>query len=225
MSASDQPDGKVNLDARNQQFLERLSTLAREGRRPLSEFLKLSEGAGQQELRAVRAFLFDLFCQIYNIDVSSEEGAGVRFKLLQELSRGQSIEEIANLFIGSLYVTESKLKAIPVPVPDVARTRGLAERADLAIQAEYNHRISLHSIAADLSVSKEHLSRIFKKKFGVTVTERIHQVRIDAAKRRMEAGDVSLKQVCYETGYQSYNDFYRNFRKVTGVSPKDFVRP
>jgi YesN/AraC family two-component response regulator len=39
----------------------------------------------------------------------------------------------------------------------------------------------------------------------------------------MATGEHSLKQVCYETGYQSYNDFYRNFRKVTGVSPKDFV--
>ena len=144
----------------------------------------------------------------------------MRFKFLQELARGESVEEITNLFIGNLYLTEYKLKSVG-PATD-GKARGLAERARLTIDEGYARRLSLHSIAQDLAVSKEHLSRIFKKKFAKTVTEYIHEVRIAAARRLMMTGDYSLKQVCYETGYQSYNDFYRNFRKVTGVSPKDF---
>ena len=211
------------MDAKNQQFLEKLTGLAREGRRPLSEFLKLSGQAGEDDLRAVRSFLFELYCQIYDIDSKADEGSGVRFKFLQELAKGQSVEEITNLFIGNLYLTEYRLKAGgPAPAPD-PRVRGLAERARLVIDEGYSRRISLNSLATDLAVSKEHLSRIFKKKFGVTVTEYIHQVRIESARRLMASGDYSLKQICYETGYQSYNDFYRNFRKVTGVSPKGFV--
>jgi YesN/AraC family two-component response regulator len=214
---------EVALDAKNQQFLEKLSGLAREGRRPLSEFLQLSGQAGEEDLRAVRAFLFELYCQIYDIDAKSDQGSSVRFKFLQELAKGQSVEEITNLFIGNLYLTEYKLKAkTPVVSPD-GKVRGLAERAKIAIEQNFARRISLNSIALDLSVSKEHLSRIFKKKFGMTVTEFIHQIRIETARKLMAAGEYSLKQVCYETGYQSYNDFYRNFRKVTGVSPKGFV--
>lgn len=222
-SARSRFGGKASLDAKKQQFLERLSSLAREGRRPLAEFLKLSGQADGDELRAVRGFLFDLYCQIYNIDANSEEGAGVRFKLLQELSKGQSIEEVTNLFIGNLYLTEYQLRTGPVVAPDPLRARGLAERAHLTIEQGYAQRISLNSIATGLAVSKEHLSRVFKKKFGVTVTEYIHQVRIDNAKRLMATGQYSLKQICYETGYQSYNDFYRNFRKVAGQSPKDYA--
>jgi YesN/AraC family two-component response regulator len=211
------------LDAKNQQFLEKLSGLAREGRRPLSEFLQLSGQAGEEDLRGVRSFLFELYCQIYDIDAKSDQGSSVRFKFLQELAKGQSVEEITNLFIGNLYLTEYKLRAkAPALAPD-GRARGLGERARMAIEQGYSRRISLNSIAQDLMVSKEHLSRIFKKKFGITVTEFIHQVRIEAARKLMASGDHSLKQVCYETGYQSYNDFYRNFRKVTGVSPKGFV--
>ena len=211
------------LDAKNH-ILERLSGLTRDGRRPLSEFLQLAGQAGEDDLRSVRAFLFELYCQIYDIDARSDQGSGVRFKFLQELSKGQSVEEVTNLFIGNLYLTEYKLKAKgPAPTPEAARVRGLAERARLAIDEGYARRISLNSIANDLSVSKEHLSRIFKKKYGATVTEHIHQVRIENARRLMATGEHSLKQVCYETGYLSYNDFYRNFRQVTGVSPKGFV--
>lgn len=216
---------KVELDARKQRFLARLSKLTREGRRPLTEFLSLSGEAGEEELRAVRSFLFDLFCQIYDIDADSDEGSRVRFKFLQELGKGQSVEEVTNLFIGNLYLTEFGVGAAPTKVVPVeaGRPRSLAERARLVIEQSFASRISLNSIAAELSVSKEHLSRIFKKKFGVTVTEYIHQVRIEHARRLMAAGEHSLKQVCYESGYQSYNDFYRNFRKITGTSPKDFV--
>lgn len=213
------------MDARNKQFLESLSGLAREGRRPLEDFLKLSGQAGEDDLRAMRAFLFDLYCHIYNIDPKTTEGSGVRFKFFQELSRGESIEEITNLFIGNLYVTEYKLKARAAEPAVDQQPRGLAERARAVIDRSYSRRISLNSIASDLNVSKEHLSRVFKKKLGVTVTEYIHQVRIENARRLMSSGEYSLKQVCYETGYQSYNDFYRNFRKVTGVSPKGFVEP
>jgi len=217
---------KAEVDSKKQDLLERLQSLTREGRRPLSDFLRLSEEAGEDDLRAVRSFLFELFCQIYGIDAESEEGAGLRFRFLQELARGQSIEEVASLFIGNLYLAEHGLRdlARPQRLPEAPpRPRSLAERARLAIEEGYSTRISLNSIAQDLAVSKEHLSRIFKKKFGVTVTEYVHQVRIERAKELIRSGEAGLKQVCYETGYQSYNDFYRNFRKVTGVSPKDFV--
>ena len=209
------------MDAKNQRFLERLSGLARDGRRPLSDFLRFSGHAGEEDLKAVRAFLFELYCQIYDIDSQSDQGSSLRFRFLQELARGQSIEEITNLFIGSLYRTEYKLK-IRGPVAPDGRVRGLAERARLLIEEGYTKRISLNSIATDLAVSKEHLSRVFKKKFDKTVTEYIHEVRIERARGLMATGECSLKQICYETGYQSYNDFYRNFRKITGVSPKEF---
>lgn len=221
-------EGKKPLAAKNTDLLERLSGLARDGRRPLHEFLQLSGEAGEEDLRAVRAFLFDLYCQIYGIEPGSEQEAGVRFKLLQELGKGNSIEEITNLFIGNLYLTEFQgrggIAADPAP-PASSRPqpRGLAERARLYIEESYTERISLGTIAQELGISKEHLSRVFKKKYGRTVTEEVHAVRIEAAKRLMASGESSLKQVCYETGYQSYNDFYRNFRKVTGQSPKEFM--
>jgi len=213
------------LDAKNKGFLDRLSGLTRDGRRPLSEFLQLSGEAGEEDLKAVRNFLFELYCQIYEIDSRSAQGSSIRFKFLQELARGKSIEEITNLFIGSLYLTEYRLKA-RAPQPGIdGRPRGLAERARIYIDENHARRVSLNTIAQDLAVSKEHLSRIFKKRHSVTVTEYLHRVRIETARRLMATGQYSLKQICYETGYQSYNDFYRNFRKVTGLSPKGFLGP
>ena len=220
-------EGSQPLAAKNTDLLKRLTGLARDGRRPLQEFLELSGVSAEDDLRAVRSFLFDLYCQIYGVEPGSEQEAGVRFKLLPELAKGRSVEEITNLFIGNLYLTEFQggsaaaaggEGADPIRVP-----RGVAERARRLIESRYAERISLGTLAEDLGVSKEHLSRVFKKKFGRTVTEEVHAVRIEAAKRMMAQGNASLKQVCYDTGYQSYNDFYRNFRKVTGQSPKEFI--
>jgi AraC-like DNA-binding protein len=216
--------GEKPLGSGHQDLLERLSGLA-PGRRPLSDFLKLSGDAGEDELRAVRSFLFDLYCRIYKIEPGSETEAKLRFRLLHELAKGKSVEEITSLFIGNLYLTrvggDTGIGA--EPVPQRSRPRGLADQARLLIEERYTERLSLGRIATELAVSKEHLSRIFKKKFSATVTEHIHRTRIENAKRLISTAEFSLKQICYETGYQSYNDFYRNFRKIAGVSPKDFV--
>ena len=58
------------LDAKNRKFLEKLSGLAREGRRPLSEFLRLSGQASEDDLKAVRAFLFELYRGYTNLPIA-----------------------------------------------------------------------------------------------------------------------------------------------------------
>lgn len=218
--------GKTSRPAESEraqeELLERLTRLGEGGRRPLDEFLRVSESMGE-ELRLARNFLFDLFCQIYNITpetLDSEAGRLLRFKFFQELGQGSTLQEIKDLFIRGLFVAESEgfagLKERP------ARATGLARRAKGYIDANYGDRLSLNAVAESLSVSKEHLSRAFKRAYGVTVTEYIHQVRVDMAKSLIREGELSLKEICYELGYQSYNDFYRNFRKSAGVSPKDW---
>ncbi len=111
-------------------------------------------------------------------------------------------------------------------VPDTGegnRARLLAVRADLYIRENFDKRIRLGLIAQALSVSREHLSRLFKKYWGVTITRRIHQVRIEAAEEIILEGRVlKMRDVAEESGYSNYSDFFRNFRRLRGTSPSVF---
>lgn len=205
------------------EILKRLARIGEGGRRPLGDFLRMSESVGDEDLKTVKNFLFNLYCQIYGITqdkVDSDHGRLLRFKFFQELSKGSTVEVIKDIFIRNLFLTENQ--ALVAPIVRQARVQGIAARAKDLIDSRYNERLSLNSVAETLSVSKEHLSRAFKRQFSVTVTEYIQGVRVRVAKSLIQENDLSLKEICYELGYQSYNDFYRNFRKLEGISPKEF---
>lgn len=205
------------------EILQRLARIGEGGRRPLGDFLRMSESVGEEDLKAVKNFLFNLYCQIYGISqekVDTDHGRLLRFKFFQELSKGSTVEEIKDIFIRNLFLTENQSLVPPTLRP--ARAQGIAARARDLMDARYNERLSLNSVAEQLTVSKEHLSRAFKRQYSVTVTEYIQGVRVRVAKSLIQENELSLKEICYELGYQSYNDFYRNFRKQEGVSPKEY---
>jgi len=212
---------------KEEEILRRLTRIGEGPMRPLEEFLRYAESVEEEQLRTVKKFLFDLFCRIYTISaqtLDTEEGRLLRFKFFQELGRGTSVEEIKDIFIRKLFFAESQTlgaKAKPEET-EVDKGSTLAARARTYIDNHYNDALSLNAVANHLSVCKEHLSRAFKRTYASTVTEYIHKVRIDLAKSLILENQLSLKEICYELGYQSYNDFYRNFRKLTGSSPKDY---
>lgn len=81
--------------------------------------------------------------------------------------------------------------------------------------------LSLEKIAAHFNHNKIYLNRIFKKEMGVTLYQYILMSRISMAKRILKHNNDIYN--CYEAcGFSSYNNFIRAFKKLTGVSPKQF---
>lgn len=96
--------------------------------------------------------------------------------------------------------------------PHVARAKAFIER-------HYERRLSLSHIAGQLNVSPNHLSRLFRKETGETITAYIHRVRLDHARVLLARGGRSISEIGYLVGYQNYRDFYRNFVKYEKASP------
>ncbi len=80
--------------------------------------------------------------------------------------------------------------------------------------------IGLDTVARELGYAAAYLSRIFKRETAVGVVDYINGVRILHAARLLEshkAGDVA-----FMVGYNNYNYFNKNFRKIMGVSPSEY---
>jgi two-component system response regulator YesN len=87
------------------------------------------------------------------------------------------------------------------------------------IDSYYQDPLSLQSVANLFLVSKEHLSRAFRKAFGETVNEYISRRRMETARELIVRDGMDIKQVAYLTGYQDLAYFYRVFKKQFGVPP------
>lgn len=93
------------------------------------------------------------------------------------------------------------------------------------IQNNYMNEVKLSSIAEMLSVSQEHLSRVFKQETGVGFKDYLVQFRLQKAKDMLkhETGR-AVSEVAYACGFNDGNYFSYKFKKAYGVSPTEVRR-
>ncbi|WP_053375449.1 AraC family transcriptional regulator [Paenibacillus sp. FJAT-27812] len=102
------------------------------------------------------------------------------------------------------------------------QTLTVLDRAQTYIQSRFSEDLSLEEVADFVHLNPHYFSKIFKQQVGTTFIDYVTALRIDKAKALMGSGELSLKEVCFEVGYNDPNYFSRVFKKVTGVTPSDY---
>ncbi len=104
---------------------------------------------------------------------------------------------------------------------NVASSRQVAEAIDY-IYVHIMERISVNDLAAAVSVSPAHLSRIFKQETGISVSEYIRQRKIDMAKNLLQYSSYELADIAAMLSYSSQSHFIQHFHSQMGMTPKVF---
>lgn len=84
-----------------------------------------------------------------------------------------------------------------------------------------DENISIATIAEHLRVSEGHLSHVFKKQTGMTVTNYLTKTRIEAAMALLQSGRVKVYEAAAAVGYKDVTYFSATFKKLTGLSPSE----
>ena len=111
--------------------------------------------------------------------------------------------------------------------PDLNETayepnKELIERAKKIISNSYNKSLDLKKIAQKLGVSNNHLARLFKYYYGMTISEYIIELRVKEATRLLTHADIEITEVALEAGFKSMSNFYKSFKERTGLTPKEY---
>ena len=94
----------------------------------------------------------------------------------------------------------------------------LSRKAKSLIASNYRADVAIAEIADKLGVSHAHLTRQFKRDYGITPIDYRHRLRVSDAMGRLSRGEEIL-DVGYDVGFNDTKRFYEDFRKVTGTSP------
>ncbi len=65
--------------------------------------------------------------------------------------------------------------------------------------------------------------RDFREYFGTTPNKWLRQRRMEQAIAMLQTGEISVTDLSYSVGYENISYFIREFRKVTGLSPKQYM--
>lgn len=90
------------------------------------------------------------------------------------------------------------------------------------IQDHLSEKLTLAEVAAVFGISANYLSQLFGKYGDAGFVEYITETRIAAAKRLLEQGDRKVYEIAQELGFDSSFYFSKVFKKVTGLSPREY---
>jgi AraC-like DNA-binding protein len=103
------------------------------------------------------------------------------------------------------------------------RQGDLAGRAKQLLDERYAAHQSIQDLLEQSGFSYAHLSRIFKKQYGISPLSYVNAVRIERAKSLLLKGSESVKSVASASGFDDPAYFSRLFRKTAGISPSSFA--
>lgn len=92
------------------------------------------------------------------------------------------------------------------------------------IQNHIEERLTLNEISAVFGLSPNYLSALFKKTCGIGFSEYITQMKVSRAKNMLLEQDMKIYEVADHLGFESAFYFSKVFKKVSGVSPREFVQ-
>lgn len=206
-------------------------------------FLKRSMSAAvleneSQDLKAIFSELSELFTQ-YKPDKTQAVSACINiYSYLHDLLQNESFENNAFPYsidiaeqlaqLGSLddilqwlnsfcdkictLLTERKEK----------RSARFVHMAKRYIHEHYKEKLTLSDIADYLKISPGYLSTSFSSYMNQTVSDYIARVKIEHAKELIDSGQYLIYEIANQLGFENAYYFSKVFKKVTGMSPKNY---
>jgi two-component system response regulator YesN len=92
------------------------------------------------------------------------------------------------------------------------------------IDDNFRQDISLESVAACISISTGHLSRLFKQETGVNFLQYLTKRRLEYAKQIITQTDRSMLEIAIDAGFSEQNYFGKVFKRYTGQTPLEYKR-
>ena len=88
------------------------------------------------------------------------------------------------------------------------------------IQEKYwDPQMSLTQLGDELNISPYYLSRLFRERYEISISDFLAKVRIQMAKELLQSTDHSIRVIAEECGFLSSNVFIRVFKKWEGITP------
>ena len=90
------------------------------------------------------------------------------------------------------------------------------------VRENFQHPISITTITDLIGMTEPSFCRYFKKVTGKTFTKFVNDYRLVHASKLLAERQISILEVCYESGFSNYSHFTKKFKEFAGKSPSKY---
>lgn len=147
------------------------------------------------------------------------------YKVIKENIHKTSLEKFLSLFEILQLMADSKEHQTLSEISMEGISKKDSERMSIIfdqILKNFKEPVSLEELAKKVNLSKEAFCRYFKARTQRTFVEYLMQVRINHACKLLKETEMSVLEICYESGFNNLSNFNRQFLKIIKQNPKTF---
>lgn len=90
------------------------------------------------------------------------------------------------------------------------------------VRENFQTQIGLTEMSELISMTVPSFCRYFKKLTGKTFTRFVNEYRLVHATKLLSEGQMSITEVCFESGFSNYSHFTKQFKEFSGKSPSNY---
>lgn len=159
-----------------------------------------------------RHIIFLIFMDIYRqFDILDESFYQKTVEKITKASSFKQLRELIDQVLSEIKYKKSG-RAYSVNVQNVLKL----------IQEEYQKDLSLKYVADHLHLNVMYLGQLFKKETKKSFSQYLNYYRIKLAQELLLNTTINVNEISEKIGYMSSGYFYKNFKKICGLSPKEF---
>jgi transcriptional regulator GlxA family with amidase domain len=146
------------------------------------------------------------------------------YNLGLHLIRAFGSEELASVCSKALLVDPNRESQSPYSIFSARKDHGDASILEVQewMQEHYADNIAIDAIAMAAGISPRHFKRRFRKATGESPLGYLQNLRMEAAKRRLETTLDNINEITFRIGYEDSSTFRRLFKRYTGISPREY---
>lgn len=103
-----------------------------------------------------------------------------------------------------------------------AKENNYCELAKTYLEQRYMNDMNITDTADHLDISYSYLSKIFRARTGVTLTDYLNNVRIEKSKEYLSNTFLTLTEISEKVGYNNVQSYQRFFKKYVNLTPGDY---
>ncbi|WP_180272621.1 response regulator transcription factor [Konateibacter massiliensis] len=189
----------------------------------IKEYVDLIRGARMTDMEYLRLMTMNILTRAgttlnkYGIGLSQLIGEERIYKQVRHINTVEEItsylEEVMHIIME--YHESKKLKQ---------GNKVVEEAATYISENLFDPELSLRLVASKIYSNESYLSRVFKKEKGISLIEYILKKRIEESIRLLNTTDLKVYEIAEKIGFRDSHYFSICFKKLTGVTVKEFKR-